>query len=332
MDKHTILVVDDNKTNLQIIKSVLENADYNVLLALNGEMALKFIEKKHPDTVLLDLMMPVMDGRETYAKIRKLPKGNSVPVIFLTADTNDYTESECLELGAADFITKPIVPLVLLRRIEKTIELEEFHRDLKSKIDQKTREAELASLQSIEVVAHTIDARDEETNGHSRRVAQYSRAIAMRMGYNEQDSETISRSALLHDVGKIGIPDAILKKEGKLTEEEYAKIKEHTTIGADILSAITTFDHLSDGARYHHEHFDGSGYPAGLAGDDIPMIGRIVAVADVYDALSSRRRYKAGMQSQDVVAEIQRCANTQFDPDVVKVFVQLASEGLTARE
>lgn len=329
MRQRTILIVDDNKTNLQIVKSVLE-PEYKVLLALSGDMALKFVSKQSPDLILLDLHMPGMSGKEVMGYLMEDPATAEIPVIFLTADGSGHTESECLELGAADFITKPIVPRVLLSRIEKTFELEVYHHALQETIDRKTREAEEMSLQSIEAIAHTIDAKDEETNGHSRRVAQYSRAIAARLGYADATVETVYRSALLHDVGKIGIPDSILKKEGTLTEEEYAKIKEHTIIGADILSVITTVDHLSDGAHYHHEHYDGTGYPEGLAGGDIPMIGRIVAVSDVYDALVSRRRYKGAMTQMEVRAEIERCSGTQFDPDVVKAFFQLLDEGLSA--
>ena len=327
MKKHTILAVDDNKTNLQVIKDILEEK-YTVLLALNGEMALKFVEKKKPDLILLDLLMPEMDGREIFAAIKKKMGKDTMPVIFLTADQNENAEADCLKLGASDFITKPIVPEVLLRRIERTIELEEFQKNLQEKIEEKTREVEAVALQAIAAIANTIDAKDEDTNGHSRRVAYYSRAIAARMGYDQNTVAQIYQTALLHDVGKIGVPDAVLKKAGKLTEEEYAQIKEHTNIGADILSAISTIDYIADGARYHHERYDGSGYPKGLVGEEIPVIGRIIAVADVYDALTSRRCYKKEMDQEVVKQEIIKGAGTQFDPDVVKVFAQLLDEGI----
>jgi len=329
MGKRSILAVDDNKTNLQIIKQILEQ-EYTVMLALNGETALKFVEKKRPDLVLLDLRMPEMDGTEVFKRIQENPDSATIPVIFLTADGSEHTESGCLELGAADFITKPIIPRVLMSRIEKTFELEDYHHLLEEKIVEKTREAELLTLQAIEAIAHAIDAKDEETNGHSRRVAYYSRAVAARLGYKEDTVEIVYQSALLHDVGKIGIPDAILKKDGALTDEEYARVKQHTVIGANILSVITTFDHLPDGAHYHHEHFDGTGYPEGLVGSEIPMIGRIVAVCDVYDALVSRRRYKEGMSADEVRSEIEHGAGSQFDPEVVKAFCRLLDEGLAA--
>lgn len=325
MDKYTILAVDDSKFNLSLIKEILE-PDYTVLSAISGEMAVKFADKKHPDLILLDLLMPGMDGRETYREIRQNPANADIPVIFITADHSENTEVECLELGAADFITKPIVPMVLRRRIERTLELEEYRKNLEQKIEEKTREVESVVLQSIATIANTIDAKDEDTNGHSCRVAGYSRKIASRMGFDRNTVEQIYQTALLHDVGKIGVPDSILKKAGRLTDEEYAQIKEHTNIGEAILSNITSVENISLGAKYHHERFDGKGYPTGLAGEDIPIIGRIIAVADVYDALTSRRCYKEGFDEGWVREELIKGSGTQFDPDIVKVFIQILDE------
>ena len=323
--KRTVLVVDDNKTNLAAIKNILEER-YNVLLAISGQIALKFVEKKKPDIVLLDIMMPGMDGWETYREIKKKDFYDEISTIFLTADQNPETEAKCLKMGAADFITKPIVPEVVLRRIEKTLELNEFRRYMERAVSEKQRELETVSLQAISAIANTIDAKDEDTNGHSIRVADYSRRIAKRMGFSDEDAENVYRAALLHDVGKISIPDNILKKAGRLTDEEYTLIKNHTTAGAEILSAFQTLPYIAAGARYHHERFDGKGYPQGLAGEDIPVIGRILAVADVYDALTSRRCYKEGMAQSDVLHELERNAGTQFDPNIVRIFIQLMTE------
>ena len=325
MPRHSILAVDDNKTNLQIIKGILES-DYDVMLALSGEMALRFIEKKRPDLVLLDLRMPGMSGREVFERIHANPDLANLPVFFLTADMTERTESECLELGAADFVTKPIVPLVLKSRIAKALELVGYQEQLQTAIDQRAHDAELLSLQAIEAIVHIIDARDEETNGHSRRVAEHSRSIAVQMGLEDEAAEAVYRSALLHDVGKIGIPDAILKSDKPLTNDQYDLVKTHTTIGANILSVITTFEHLPEGARYHHERYDGSGYPEGLSGNDIPLIGRIVAVADVYDAMTSKRRYKDGIGKEEVLAEMERDSGTKFDPTVVEAFIRTLCE------
>lgn len=326
MKQYTILAVDDSKFNLSLIKEILE-PEYAVLSAISGEMALKFAQKKNPNLILLDLAMPEMDGKQCFTELKKIPECRDIPVIFLTADRNENTEVECLEMGAADFITKPIVPAVLVSRISRTIELEELRKNLQEKIEEKTAEIENVVLQSIATIANTIDAKDEDTIGHSERVADYSKCIAARMGFDKRKVEAIYRTALLHDVGKIGVPDSVLKKAGKLTDEEYGMIKEHTNIGAEILKNITTIDNIADGAKYHHERFDGHGYPNGLAGEEIPVIGRIIAVADVYDALTSRRCYKEGRDPKEVIKVLVDNSGTQFDPDIVKIFAQILEEG-----
>lgn len=324
MKINTILAVDDNEMNLQIIANILKKK-YAVMLAQSGGTGLKFIEKKKPDLILLDLMMPEMDGKETFRRIRQNPENRDIPIIFLTADDSVLTETECLEIGASDYITKPIMPRILLSRIGKTIELAEYQHHLQDIINEKTRETESLALQAIAAIANAIDAKDEETNGHSKRVAEYSRAIAREMGFDENECAHLYETALLHDVGKIGIPDAILKKDGRLTPEEYEIIKTHTTIGGDILSAITTIEHISDGARCHHERYDGTGYPCGLSGENIPLVARIIAVADVYDALTSHRCYKPEMNPKDVRKEIEEGSGTQFDPKVIRAFHEVVS-------
>ena len=330
MKKHTILVVDDDKTNLQIVRSILE-AQYELQLAISGAMALKFVERRKPDLILMDLMMPEMDGKETMRLIREKPENRSIPFIFLTASQSPEEEADCLNMGASDFITKPIVPNVLERRISHILELEDFHRDLQAKVEEKTRQYQELALESIFAIVNIIEAKDELTEGHSVRVAGYSMALAKEMGYDEQKVDEVYQTGLLHDVGKIGIPDLILKKEGKLTTEEYGEIKEHTSIGGHILAAIETMGYLADGAKYHHERFDGTGYPNGLKGEEIPEIGRIIAVADVYDALVSKRHYKEPMDLETARQEILKGSGTQFDPRIVQVFMKLLDEGSIRR-
>jgi len=319
MEKRTVLVVDDNKTNLQIIKAVLEG-EYTVFLALSGQTALKFVEKRKPELILLDLMMPEMDGRETFEKIRENPDNRNIPIIFLTADNSESTEASCLEIGASDFIIKPIVPQVLVQRIEKTFELEDLRHHLRKKTDEKARKMEFQAVKAIAAAVEAMEDRDEETKGHSRRTAEYSRAIAVGMAMNPEEAEQVYRSALLHDVGKIGVPDDVLKKRDGLTEEEHAQIRTHAGRGADILSAFDSMGYLSDGARYHHEHYDGTGYPEGLSGTDIPMVARIIAVADAYDGLSRK------MDVSAVKEQLEKNAGTQFDPEVLKIFLRLPEE------
>ncbi len=327
MLKHSILVVDDNRTNLQIVREVLGES-YTLLLANSGRMALKFIQKKKPDLILLDLMMPEMDGKETFEAIQKDPASRGVPVIFLTANQDAKEEVECLKMGAFDFITKPIIPQVLERRISRTIELLDFQKHLQEKIDEKTMEINVLAIESIFAIVHGIEAKDDVTEGHSVRVASYSKALARAMGFNDLAIEKIYHTALLHDVGKIGIPDAILKKTGQLTPEEYDQIKRHTTIGADILSPFRTMDYLADGALYHHERYDGKGYPLGLKERQIPVIGRILAIADVYDALISKRHYKDSMDERSARQELLDGSGTQFDPDIVSIFIDLMDAGV----
>jgi len=327
MKEHTILVVDDSRTNLQIIRDILE-PQYTLQLAISGEMAIKFVNRKRPDLILLDLMMPGMNGKETFARIRSNPANANIPVIFLTASQDEDVEVECLNLGASDFITKPIVPEILKRRIGKTIELEDLQKNLQDKIIEKTQEIEVLALQAIWAIVQTIEAKDELTQGHSVRVAGYSRAIARELGFTDKMVEQVYQTALLHDVGKIGIPDSILKKQGRLTPEEYDIIKQHTTIGANILASISTIAYLEDGARYHHERYDGNGYPQGLRDDDIPIIGRIIAVADVYDALVSRRHYKEVMDEDSARKELLFGSGTQFDPYIIRIFIKLLDSGV----
>ena len=330
MKNHRILVVDDDKTNLQIVRDVLGNS-YDLQLAISGETALRFVARRRPDLILMDLMMPGMDGKETMRRIRAEAANRDVPFVFLTASQNPEEEAACLSMGASDFITKPIVPSVLERRISRILELEDFHRDLQAKVEEKTRQYQELALESIFAIVNIIEAKDEITEGHSVRVAGYSIALARAMGYDEQRVDEVYQTGLLHDVGKIGIPDLILKKEGKLTSEEYGEIKEHTSIGGHILAAIETMGYLADGAKYHHEKFDGTGYPNGLKGKEIPEIGRIIAVADVFDALVSKRHYKEAMDVETAKAEILRGSGSQFDPDIVQVFLRLLDDGTIGR-
>ena len=319
---HKILIVDDSKTVLNQIMILLKKY-YHVFPALSGSLALKIMEHQTPDLILLDLMMPEMDVKEFFLKIHKEKKWSDIPVIFLTSDTEDKTEAECLNIGAYDFIGKPIVTEVLLSRVEKTLELTGYRKELQKKLDEKTRQIETAYLQTMAALAHTIDAKDPDTNGHSRRVAGYTKQIAQSLGWSEQDSENAYFVALLHDIGKIGIPDAVLKKQNRLTDKEYELMKKHPAIGADILKDIKMLDGLSNGTLYHHERFDGSGYPSGLKGDEIPLIARIISVADTYDAMTSTRCYRKGMGQETALAELKKQSGRQFDPKIVNQFLKI---------
>lgn len=318
---YTILAMDDSTTDLKVIQYLLRDT-YEVLLAVTGKIALRYLQKRQPDLILLDLMMPDIDGKEMISLIRKMPQYVDTPVIFLTADRQKSTEVECLRMGAFDFIPKPIVPEVLRSRISKALELNSFRKHLQKKLDEKTWELEQLTLQSIHAIADIIDAKDSYTKGHSVRVADCSRWIAEELGWKEDEISSLHQTALLHDVGKVGVPDKILLKNDFLTADEMEVMRNHTVIGYNILRDISGLKDIELGARYHHEWYDGNGYPDGLKGEQIPLIARIICLADAFDAMSSNRCYRHSLSSENIKQEILRCRGTQFDPDIVDAFMK----------
>lgn len=328
-----ILVVDDDTSNLKMANRILSGEKMRVSCMKSGEDAIKFLQENRPDLILLDIHMPGMDGFETIAAIRENKETADIPVIFLTADDDSDTETRGLKAGAMDFIKKPFVPEVLLLRVRHTIELIRLQTDLSYEVEKKTCEVtaqheklERISMQIVKTLSGAIDAKDTYTNGHSTRVADYSREIARRAGFSKEAQDNIYMMGLLHDVGKIGIPDAIINKPAKLTDEEYSIIQNHPVMGAKILKNITEFPKLSTGARWHHERYDGKGYPDGISGEDIPVEVRIIAVADAYDAMSSRRSYRDGLPQTQVRAEVQKGKGTQFDPVFAEIMLTMIDE------
>ncbi len=322
--KH-ILIVDDDKTNLTLAKQELSKY-YQVTPVTSGFQALQFLEKKSTDLILLDISMPEMDGRETMRRIRERKEWAKIPIIFLTADSKPETESQCLSDGANDFISKPFVPQVMQSRVSRILELTELRNDLEERLMEKTKEVELVTLNAIMAIAHTIEAKDLYTSGHSNRVAKCSVAIAERLGWNEEAIKNLRYSALLHDIGKIAVPDVILNKPMALTNEEFDVLKKHPVIGGDILKGITTIPDVQLGALYHHERFDGTGYPSGKKGDEIPIEARIIAIADTYDAMTSNRAYRQALPYNVVISELENGRGTQFDPVLVELFLQMLKE------
>ena len=330
-----VLVVDDDTSVLRLVSHILTQHDLRASCVRSGEAALAFVEQSEqlPDLVLLDILMPGMDGFETLAHLQKDPRGSELPVIFLTADEDSGSETKALEAGAMDFIKKPIIPEVLITRVRHTIDLTHLQRELTSQVIEQTAAAvehrerfDRLSLQLVHTLAGAIDAKDAYTNGHSERVATYAREIARRAGKSESVQENIYLIGLLHDVGKIGIPDTILNKPGKLTDEEYAVIKTHPLQGDKILRNISEFPELAIGARWHHERYDGYGYPDGIAGEQIPEEARIIAVADAYDAMTSSRSYRDPLSQERVRSEIVNGRWSQFDPVFADVMLQMIDE------
>ena len=323
-----VIVVDDDLTNLKIAGHILSKNGLRVSAVKSGQAMLDYIAANGaPDLILLDINMPGMDGFETLKRLREQEAGqNETPVIFLTADENEESETKGLSLGAMDFVKKPFIPEVLALRVRHIIDLNHLQKDLSREVEKKTQENADMVLHIVEALADAIDAKDNYTNGHSGRVASYAREIAHRSGYSGSKEKEIYMMGLLHDIGKIGVPDAIINKPARLTDEEYGIIKAHSAMGAKILNNIVEMPSLVTGARWHHERYDGSGYPDGLSKEDIPEEARIIAVADAYDAMSSRRSYR-GIMSQDTVrAEIEKGKGTQFDPGFADIMLSMMDE------
>ncbi len=324
-----IVVVDDDAIILRNADSTLSKGGFKVTCLKSGKMFLNYVKKNPVDMLLLDIRMPEMDGFETLQALRSWERENfrkTTPVIFLTASDDEETETRGLSLGAMDFITKPFASEVLKLRVSNLLELIRLQKDLHREVEKKTAQIESLSIHLVQTLAEAIDAKDNYTNGHSTRVAAYAKEIARRYGYSPERQEEIYMMGLLHDVGKIGIPDQIINKPGRLTDEEFAMIKEHPAKGAKILSAVTEMPKLVTGARWHHERYDGRGYPDGLKGDDIPEEARIIAVADAYDAMTSNRSYRTIISRDRVISELNRGMGTQFDERFARIMLQMIEE------
>ena len=323
-----IVVVDDDSIVLKRAWTILTEANMKAVVLKSGAQLLDYVsENEAPDLILLDIRMPEMDGFEVLEKLRsREEKGSEIPVIFLTANEDEAAEAKGLASGAMDYIRKPFVANILVLRVKQAVELVRLQRNLADEVEKKTMEYEELFIQVVESLATAIDAKDTYTNGHSVRVAEYSKEIAKRYGYNEEKQDAVFMMGLLHDVGKIGIPDSVINKPARLTDEEFALIKTHPSVGARILSNIKKMPRLADGARWHHERYDGKGYPDGLSGEDIPEESRMIAVADAYDAMTSNRSYRRSLSQEVVRGEIEKGKGTQFDPQFADIMIQMIDE------
>lgn len=347
LDRPTLLVVDDTPDNLSLMTGILKDT-YKVKVANGGEKAIKVAESDFPpDLILLDIMMPDMDGYQTCVRLQARAKTRHIPIIFLTAKAEVEDETYGLELGAVDYITKPISPPILLARVKTHLELkrmQDFLRDknkfLENEVQKRTTEVMAIQDVTIHAMASLAETRDNETGNHIRRTQHYVKVLAEKLRYHprfayflddDKNLDMLFKSAPLHDIGKVGIPDRILLKPGRFEPEEFEIMKTHTTIGRDAiehaeqqLGIQMPFLRLAKEIAYsHQEKWDGSGYPQGLAGDDIPISARLMAVADVYDALISRRVYKVGMPHEKAVEIIRQGRAQHFDPDMVDAFLEL---------
>ena len=342
---HTVLIVDDAPENIALISTLLKPS-YRTKAARDGETALRLADEI-PDLILLDVMMPAMDGYEVCRRLKENPKTADVPIIFITARSDIEDEQRGFDLGAVDYITKPISPPILAARVRTHLRLKtmrDFLRDksefLEQEVQQRTRQ--ISAIQDAMMVAlgSLAETRDNETGNHIRRTQHYVKALARKMSEHASFAQVLApdtiellyKSAPLHDIGKVGIPDRILLKPGKLTLEEFETMKTHTTLGRNailaaerLLDSPTTFLNTArEIAWTHHERWDGTGYPQGLAGNVIPLPGRLMAVVDVYDALLSKRIYKPAVPHGAALAIIMQGKSTHFDPLIVEGFLEIA--------
>lgn len=336
----TVLVVDDSGLNLRVAMNILKE-HFEVICANSGPAAFEIMKTQIPDLILLDYHMPVMDGFEFIERLRASEEYKDIPIIMLTADHDRATEVRGFQAGVMDFIAKPFVNEIMVHRVTRILELSRLQKNLESEIknqmqkaEERRKQVEKLSDEIMRTLANTIDAKDPYTNGHSLRVAKYSMEIAKRAGLNKARQKEVYQMALLHDIGKIGVPDEIINKNTRLTDEEYATIRRHPAIGSDILKTIEEIPDIMAGARWHHERYDGKGYPDGLVGEEIPENARIIGVADAYDAMTSNRSYRNILSQDTVRSEIEKGMGTQFDPFFAEIMLGMIDEDIryTMRE
>ncbi len=333
MEKATILVVDDTPENIDILVGIL-GVDYKIKVAIDGQKALNLAAKTNPDLILLDVMMPGMNGYEVCQKLKQDPLTNHIPVIFVTAMSEATDEAKGFEIGGVDYITKPVSPPVVKARVKTHLALFNSKRLLEDEVKERTRDLEKTRFEIIRRLGRAAEYKDNETGLHVVRMSHFSWALARQLGMPEKYGELIYHAAAMHDVGKIGTPDAILKKPGKLDDEEWEIMKQHAVIGAEIIGEHD--DPLLKMAQKialtHHEKWDGTGYPLGLKGEDIPLEGRIAAIADVFDALTSVRPYKKAWTVEAAMELIENESGKHFDPNLVTNFKQICDEITSIRD
>lgn len=333
----TILVVDDDKMNLMMAKNLLSKK-YRIVTVNSGKMALTYLERNIPDLMLLDLMMPEMTGFDVMEKLNEKEEWKKIPVICLTADIDNATEVQCFEMGAIDFIVKPFSPAIMLSRVQRTLELESYKKDLEGAVKEQAEEILKKNIKIMKIqrevivsMANLIESRDGSTGEHVKRTAIFVKLIAQNLMENHMFEETLTKeyfenickAAPMHDIGKITVPDYILKSTGNLSDEEFKIMKNHSVEGGKIIRETlgkiedqNYIDIAANMATYHHEKWDGSGYPEGRSGEDIPLCARIMAVADVFDALAFKRYYKDALSLDATFDIIEESCGTHFDPVV----------------
>lgn len=324
-ERKKILVVDDEPGNLALMREILKE-DYELTFAKNGDDALANLIRSKPDLVLLDVLMPRRDGYSVRQAMLDDPRISDIPVIFCTAMSDSADEVKGLELGAVDYITKPVRPAVVRMRVRNHLALADQNYAMQQKVKEAHADLLKTRLKTLQMLGRAAEYKDNETGLHVIRMSHYAKLLAQAAGWNDASTELLFNAAPMHDIGKIGIPDAILTKPGPFDEAERLVMNRHPEIGAEIIGGFTEQSDLFEMAHTialsHHEKWDGTGYPKGLKGEGIPASGRIVAIADVFDALTSQRPYKKAWTVERAVALLHEQAGKHFDPELVDLFTE----------
>jgi len=332
--KAKILLVDDAPANIKVLVETLKH-DYKLAVATNGYEALVDVESQSPpDLILLDVMMPEMSGYDVCERLKSNDKTKNIPVIFVTALNDEKDEFKGFEIGAVDYIIKPVNPAIVKARVKTHVLLKEHTDNLEGLVRIRTRQLHESNFEIVNRLARAAEYRDNETGLHIVRMSHFCSILGKEIRMNEEECELLHYASSMHDVGKIGIPDNILLKPGRLDDYEFEIMKTHTTIGSELLSGHESrLMHMAkEIALSHHEKFNGTGYPHGLKGFEIPLYGRITAVCDVFDALTSERPYKNAWQINDAVAELIKQKGSHFDPAIADLFIKNLSEILKIKE
>ena len=340
IEEKTILIVDDTELNIEILMELL-GEQYDMLGATNGEDALEMVTEEKVDLILLDIMMPDMDGYEVCQRLKSSAKTEGIPVIFITAKTDEDSIEKAYEVGGVDYITKPFRAREVLSRISNHLTLSGQKVLLEAKVKEKTKELtkinfelEATQREILLAMAYVGEIRSRETANHVKRVALYSEILARACGLSEEEVTLIKDASPMHDIGKVGIEDSILNKAGKLTYEEFETMKTHASMGHELFkNSKRKLLHASSIIAYeHHEKYDGSGYPRGLKGEEIHIFGRITALADVFDALASDRVYKKAWEDERIFKLIREESGKHFDPKLVELFFENLGAFLSVRD
>ncbi len=327
MMEQTILLVDDIKQNIDVLRSILSD-EYKIRFALSGIKALEVAKKHQPDLILLDIMMPEMDGFTVITKLKEDPITKNIPVIFVTANNETVDELKGFSLGALDYITKPVIPSLVKARVKSQLYIADQKLLLNEQVKKKTVEIYDTQVEVINMLGRAAEFKDNETGNHVKRVGAYAYLLAVACGIDEREADLLRLASPMHDVGKIGVADKILKKPGRLDDEERAEMNKHAKMGSEIIGIQNSevLKYASIIAREHHEKYNGKGYPNGTSGEDIHLFSRIVAIADVFDALTSKRPYKQPWSIEKAVNLLSEERGLHFDPKLVDLFIENLDE------